>query len=329
MELIQEHRTTTLMEYQTEYSYNEDGGGTDPAPGIAENGIFHYLASDVDNLPWATDINSDQLDYEYYLNWSGQKLISPMLISTIGETPTVQKSRYHKAAVTLGALYLQKWQKEWETMQFEYDPIENYRMVETMTDDETVTEYGKTNTRTDNLTKTTSGTDTETPNVTKTRTDNLSHTKRGTDTDTKNLTDTTTPNLTTVTDDDIYGFNSSSASNANKRTEHATGTNSETHTGTDEHTYNITDADTGTQTEQTTGTDTTQHSGSETNTGTQTDAQSGSDTQTRNYELTRSGNIGVTTSQQMIESERQLWKWDYFYDIVFPDIDHVLTLSVY
>lgn len=44
--------------------------------------------------------------------------------------------------------------------------------------------------------------------------------------------------------------------------------------------------------------------------------------------LTRSGNIGVTTSQQMIESERNLWMWNFF-DTVFADIDKVLTLGIY
>ena len=48
----------------------------------------------------------------------------------------------------------------------------------------------------------------------------------------------------------------------------------------------------------------------------------------QNRSLTRSGNIGVTTSQQMIESERNLWKWN-FYDTVFKDIDSVLTLKIY
>lgn len=45
-------------------------------------------------------------------------------------------------------------------------------------------------------------------------------------------------------------------------------------------------------------------------------------------DLTRKGNIGVTTSQQMIESERELWNY-FFYDRVFKDIDRFLTLSIY
>lgn len=65
------------------------------------------------------------------------------------------------------------------------------------------------------------------------------------------------------------------------------------------------------------------------NTGTQTHVDSGSNTDTRNYTLTRKGNIGVTTSQQMIESERKLWLWDFIDSVVYPDIDRVLTIQTY
>lgn len=45
-------------------------------------------------------------------------------------------------------------------------------------------------------------------------------------------------------------------------------------------------------------------------------------------ELTRSGNVGVTTSAQMIEENIRLWAWNFF-DSVFKDIDRVLTIGVY
>ena len=45
--------------------------------------------------------------------------------------------------------------------------------------------------------------------------------------------------------------------------------------------------------------------------------------------LTRKGNIGVTTSQQMIQAQRELLLWDYFYKVVFPDLDNFLTLQIY
>lgn len=44
--------------------------------------------------------------------------------------------------------------------------------------------------------------------------------------------------------------------------------------------------------------------------------------------LTRSGNIGVTTSQQMAESEIALWKWN-FYEQIFQDLDKILTIPIY
>ena len=45
--------------------------------------------------------------------------------------------------------------------------------------------------------------------------------------------------------------------------------------------------------------------------------------------LTRSGNIGVTTSQQMLESELKLRALYNMVDILFTDIDKVLCLSIY
>ncbi len=45
--------------------------------------------------------------------------------------------------------------------------------------------------------------------------------------------------------------------------------------------------------------------------------------------LTRQGNIGVTTTQQMIEAQRELLLWEYFYKVVFPDIDKLITLTIY
>ncbi len=67
-----------------------------------------------------------------------------------------------------------------------------------------------------------------------------------------------------------------------------------------------------------------------TSTGSESSSTSGQDSETRNYRLTRSGNIGVTTSQQMIESERELWKlWDIMREAVYPDVDKILTISTY
>lgn len=49
---------------------------------------------------------------------------------------------------------------------------------------------------------------------------------------------------------------------------------------------------------------------------------------TEHNELNRHGNIGVTTSAQMITENIELWKWKYFNEI-FKDIDSIITTGVY
>ena len=97
----------------------------------------------------------------------------------------------------------------------------------------------------------------------------------------------------------------------------------ETNTGTQ------TTLHTGTSTNAKTGTVQLTHNTTDSDTGTQNTVSGGSDTSTRNYTLRRSGNIGVTTSQQMIQAERDLWLWNFFHSVVFPDVDKVLTIPIY
>lgn len=44
--------------------------------------------------------------------------------------------------------------------------------------------------------------------------------------------------------------------------------------------------------------------------------------------IRRAGNIGVTTTQQMLESERRVWEWNFF-EQVFRDLDTELALQFY
>ena len=77
-------------------------------------------------------------------------------------------------------------------------------------------------------------------------------------------------------------------------------------------------------------TDHSESSGSETT----TESQSGNNTRTdnlagtRDRTLTRSGNIGVLTSQAMLSAELDIRTYD-FYKSVYDDIDHILTIPVY
>ena len=318
---------------------------------ITGGGIVSLL--DVFDVPWKDSTDALELDFAY-VGRSGDKIISPFLEKMDPddvETPA-------RIAATIFAVYGRNWSKLWDTMMFEYNPISNYDMEEHLTNDATVTQYGKQSTRTDALQHTRTGTEGLQHGLTETRTDNLSHTKTGTESLQHGETATRTDNLThtktgtektdkqTGVDDttnSVWGFNSNSAVPSDKSehseestetttyntTDKDTGTSTTAHSGTDTTTYNTTDADTGTSATAHTGTDTTTFNTTDADTGTQRMQDSGSDTRTRNYTLTRSGNIGVTTSQQMIQSERDLWIWNFFNDVVFKDLDKALTIQVY
>lgn len=303
------------------------------------SGIFQTLQAF--SVPWADENIAQQLDRMYHFNRSGDKPISSMLRKTLinGLLTPIGKSACAETAL---AMYLVNWTKIYDTLSFEYDPIENYRMVETMSNDNTEITYGHTNTETLNTSHTKTGTEALQHGTTDQRTDNLTEglTVGGTDTDqiTNNTTDTTTYNTTESESgaNNLYGFNSSNAVGADtdSKTTTKTGTETLTKGGTisDQKTTSRTESktNTGTETHLITGTDTTTYNTSDTDGGTTTNAESGKDTHKHSYELTRSGNIGVTTSQQMLQSERDLWQlWNFFEQVVYKDLDQILVLPIY
>lgn len=78
------------------------------------------------------------------------------------------------------------------------------------------------------------------------------------------------------------------------------------------------------------GTTVVTNSGSDINTPNLVDSTDKSTVQdnegTEHEEIHRYGNIGVTTSQKLLEEERNLWRWNFF-DEVFRDLDKELTLK--
>lgn len=110
----------------------------------------------------------------------------------------------------------------------------------------------------------------------------------------REMTNSEELNVTDVMKGSRYGFNSSSASPTDTSVEEKSASDDETEAQTD------------------TGTSETSNTGAEAET-----------TKTHRY-----GNAGVTTSQKMVNEERQLWLWNYF-EAVFKDIDEVLALDIY
>lgn len=207
--------------------------------------------------------------------------------------------------------YRLKWQKLFDTLYFEYEPIENYDLHETEeilgTKDENTTNKSDTTSKgkSENL-------------LDKTDESNYNIIRAGeslkTSEQSKNF-DSSDENK-----DFSHGWNSDDPSPTTSH--NSTVANKENLTLSETEKPNYHDTNTG---------NVTSHEGvnaSFDNSDVINASGNLHDNTTQNRNLRRHGNIGVTTSQQMIESERHLWLWNYF-DIVFQDVNKILTLSVY
>lgn len=277
-------------------------------------GIFTVLNNY--EVPWKSSNVDESLNLAYYYNHSGQKSISPLVSGILGSDIRLSDTKKTKIGKVVFDLCNQNWEYEWDAMFTEYNPIENYNADET----ETITHGGSdTLTRTGTDTHTLSGSDKETETGTNTISNSGSDTVKntGTSTNTNDIADGTSQ-----TKNQIYGYNSDSAANDSVSTvtvnQTTTDTRSDDLTATTTHGLNTSDS----------------RNMSNTTTYGRADSENIDITENKDYNnnenrtLKRHGNIGVTTSQQMIESELELRK-KFFYEIVFRDIDQYLTLSIY
>lgn len=272
------------------------------------NGIFTFLNSL--DVPWKEKNISQQLNLQYHGNISGKKETSPIVDSLIVENNLTDNSKT-MLAMSIFSIYSNKWNKLYRILSLEYEPIENYNMLET----EKTT---STNENTDTITTNTTNSNdvTETNTGTNTANDSENTTGKNTITDSRNISE----NNNVTNNNSLYGFNSSSGVNADSQN------GTETRNTTDNNTHN----------DDLKGTRTNEHSES-INTSKVTaqkndikDVKDGTHTENGSQDrtLSRHGNIGVTTSQQMLNSEIELWQWNFFSG-VFKDIDTILTIQTY
>lgn len=230
----------TVNEYYVDWMGSNDKGG-----------FFYYLKYYADNanpaivIPFLT--NTAELDLEYHGNISGGKIASCLL------ERIVDVEFFDSYAVKLAALF---WKingenllKEFRVYSAEYNPIENYRMLETGSD---------------------------------------VHTGEDATTNSGGTTDTRNGTMSVI--DYVQGFNSDTFVPSDK--------SDTTYTN-----YTLAHVDT---------------------TRSTTEYDSGF-----THRMERSGNIGVTTSQNMIDSEIKLWMWNFYYKVLFPAVDRVLTIPIY
>lgn len=206
---------------------------------FATDGVFKDLAGDVE-LPWHDLIRPEELDIEYIGGHSGGKLISPLLHNLLEDDGTITAANRLVLTHIIHSRYLLMWTKRFETLTFDYNPLENYNMIEKLDGGSKNTAGGK---------------------------------------------DTTTPSGSVKNATDVFGYNSSTAVPDSQTTQSYQNAKTEVSYGR-------------------------------------------TDTETHDHTLTRSGNIGVTTSQQMLESQRAVLLWDFF-ETVFSDLDKILTQPIF
>ena len=231
-----------------------------------------------------------------------------------------------------------KYTRLYNTTLLEYNPIENYSMTEEGTD--TTSASG---TKTDDLgaySDTTSGTDTNT--ITDAKTEKIgTYEDAITSTTTNDITKLTTTikNDTTNTGSETHErkvapFDSDTYSEQELNTDtfkdRKNTTNTETivspHTDTTTKRDNMTGGARENSTTTTT-TDLLQH-GMSHNISSRSNSYTDESSGTTTHKLTRSGNIGVTTSQQMLESERDIALFN-FIGIVAHDIIKSICICIY
>lgn len=181
-----------------------------------------------------------------------------------------------------------------------YAPLENYDRAESWTESGTSSE-----TRTPNLTRGETSSETRTPNLTR------GETTSGTKTTSGGYTDADAAHTTEL---QIAADNTSTYYPSEKNIDDGKSTT---------RTYSSL-ADT------TSGTSSTTETGTETKAGTRSETETGTDAKAGSTGLTHTGrihgNIGVTTSQQMLESERQVALFDLMDTVAYLYAKRLLIL---
>lgn len=282
---------------------------------------------------------------EYYDHVEGIRLNPDALIDNLlmecAELEVIYPSApFLKQAITSWSLMKSdEWQRMYNTTFYKYNPLWNkdgtIRRVEKETRDLTNTE-----TTTDNETRNLKSTDNESRDLETNNVEqrNLSITNNETrdlkSTENRNGQITETPNLTQTTEEKVSGYNDNAYNPRSQTTVNTTGTRTESNIvkgdGTDTGTVKRDATDTGKIDRNILETGTVKKDGTETGNVDRSINRNGADkgTVTREYEDIEKGNIGVTTTQQMIEAEREIVKLN-IYQYIIDDFKARFCLLVY
>lgn len=207
-------------------------------------------------LDWLQNEDKNSLWINYLYNHSGNKEESCLLSNYV----FVNDNSLDILNNIVKNIYLDKWNKLYNVLNSEYNPIENYNRVENTTINNT-------------------GNETTNENINNSEVLTGGHTNNNTNENTHK----------------VSAFNDENFSNDSN----------DVNNSTDEFIYN-----------------------NETKTNTGTNTSSKNNTGTNETHSTISGNIGVTTTQQMIVSEIELRKYNLVNEF-YSDLDNLLTIGIY
>lgn len=297
-------------------------------PGI-NTGIFNFFG---ETPPWATICDDIVMNNTLFFTF-GRRLASPVLSHFMfnDKQPLLPQDCLHTIddadANVLAQMILARYGKKWERLlavnDADYNPLHNYDMTEKETSSTSGLTKGVNDiNRSDTRART--ATDTTNNNYNETRSDTGSYTGKDVNTSTASAINNDTETADGGTD--IYAFNSTdsvptseseaktvkSSSSANKSDNSVTSENktlsSESSTGENAGMSKRVESDSGKALETTNS------------------ATTKNDAMSRT--LTREGNIGVTTSVQMLTQERDFWTWS-FIRVIVEDVANFLTIGVY
>lgn len=117
--------TMTLSEA---YNWNL---GVDSGDGFCVD-LFQYAQSEEIEIPFlTTNTDATQLDFYYYLTWSGDKIISPALEKIMAQFDDWTDPEARTVIVsTFWKIHGEQLLRQWENFTREYDPIDDYDITE-------------------------------------------------------------------------------------------------------------------------------------------------------------------------------------------------------
>lgn len=97
--------------------------------------IFYYIYNNKGTkLEWLKEENINTLDYEYYLQHSGDKKLSLLFTRMLELKEGNYANTYTELAKIVINKFADNWDKMYSAVYADYDPIENYNGIEDVTD---------------------------------------------------------------------------------------------------------------------------------------------------------------------------------------------------